>query len=114
MPRTDTDAKELDALDAISPTTHPGRDATSFRRIIAARKALAAAEAELHAAVDAARAAGDSWTVIGAALDTTRQAAFQRFGEETKKRSRSTRSTAGKGSSSSLGIAAQTGTRGLK
>ena len=30
----------------------------------------------------AAREAGDSWTVIGAALDTTRQAAFQRFGRD--------------------------------
>lgn len=28
--------------------------------------------------------AGDSWTVIGAALDTTRQAAFQRFGKTAK------------------------------
>jgi hypothetical protein len=31
-----------------------------------------------------AREAGDSWTVIGAALDTTRQAAFQRFGKPAK------------------------------
>ena len=56
------------------------RDAVHFRRIIAARKGVEDAEQELRAAVQAARDAGDSWTVIGAALDTTRQAAFQRFG----------------------------------
>ena len=67
-------------LDAIRPDTHPARDAPHFRRIIAARRAVDDAEAELRAAVAAARAAGDSWTVIGAALDTTRQAAYQRFG----------------------------------
>jgi len=79
MPKTIS--SELEALDAISPATHPGRDAATFRRIIAARKQLAEAEAELRAAVAAAREAGDSWAVIGAALDTTRQAAYQRFGQ---------------------------------
>ncbi len=67
-------------LDHIDPSTHPARDGASFRRILAARTALADAEEELHAAVHAAREAGDSWTVIGAALDITRQAAQQRFG----------------------------------
>jgi hypothetical protein len=71
---------EIDALDAITSATHPARDAVHFRRIIAARKAVLAAEDELRAAVVAARDAGDSWTIIGAALDTTRQAAYQRFG----------------------------------
>ena len=75
-PRTD----DLTGLDELDPTTHPARDATTFRRIIAARRAIEAADAELRAAVAAARDAGDSWTVIGAALDTTRQAAYQRFG----------------------------------
>jgi len=51
-----------------------------FRRILAARQAVSDAEQELRDAVQAARDAGDSWTIIGAALDTTRQAAFQRFG----------------------------------
>ena len=74
---TDREQAELDRLD---PATHPARDATAFRRILAARKAVDDADAELRAAVAAAREAGDSWTVIGAALDTTRQAAFQRFG----------------------------------
>lgn len=69
-------------LDALDPKTHPARDAIHFRRILAARRHLAQAERELHDAVKAAREAGDSWTVIGAALDTTRQAAFQRFGKD--------------------------------
>ncbi len=67
-------------LDAVDPSTHEGRDATHFRRIIAARQQVDEAENELRAAVRAAREAGDSWAVIGAALDTTRQAAYQRFG----------------------------------
>ena len=75
--KADHDRTGLDQLD---PATHPARDAANFRRIIAARQNLAAAEQELHAAVEAAREAGDSWSVIGAALDTTRQAAQQRFG----------------------------------
>lgn len=71
---------ELAALDGVDPTTHPGRDAQHFRRIIAARRAVEEADNELRAAVAAAREAGDSWTVIGAALDTSRQNAYQRFG----------------------------------
>jgi hypothetical protein len=65
----------IDSLDSADV-----RDAVHFRRIIAARRALAAAEDELRDAVAAARAAGDSWTIIGAALETSRQAAQQRFG----------------------------------
>ena len=75
--KADHDHTGLDQLDV---TTHPARDAGHFRRILAARQNLAAAEQELHDAVRAARNAGDSWTIIGAALDTTRQAAQQRFG----------------------------------
>ena len=74
---SDTSATGLDDID---PGSHEARDATHFRRIIAARQQIDAAEHELRAAVQAAREAGDSWTVIGAALDTTRQAAYQRFG----------------------------------
>ena len=77
--KTRSDSTGLDQLD---PTAHPARDAVHFRRILAARKAIADAEQELHDAVKAARDAGDSWTIIGAALDTTRQAAFQRFGRD--------------------------------
>lgn len=68
-------------LDGLDPSLHPAREAASFRRILAARAQLAAAERELRDAVRDAREAGDSWTVIGAVLDTTRQAAQQRFGE---------------------------------
>lgn len=68
-------------LDQLDPALSPARDATHFRNIIAARKRIAEAEAELREAVQAARDAGDSWTVIGAALDTTRQNAYQRFGK---------------------------------
>jgi 3-keto-L-gulonate-6-phosphate decarboxylase len=66
-------------LDAVSPESL--RDASHLRRIVAARKGLDAAERELRDAVAAARAAGDSWTAIGAALGTTKQAASQRFGK---------------------------------
>jgi hypothetical protein len=67
-------------LDDVDPATHPSRDARHFREIIAARQALAAAESGLQDAVAAAREAGDSWTVIGAAMGTTRQGAYRRFG----------------------------------
>lgn len=67
-------------LDQVDPANHPSRDAAHFRRILAARENLAAADQELRDAVRAAREAGDSWSIIGAALDTTRQAAQQRFG----------------------------------
>lgn len=81
-----TKRKNADAtgLDALSPSEVQSRDALHFRKIIAARKKVAEAEQELRDAVQAARDAGDSWTVIGAALDTTRQAAFQRFGKVAK------------------------------
>ena len=67
-------------LDSLDVVTNPARDAAPFRRILAARTALEEAAAELREAVQAARDAGDSWTVIGAALDVSRQAAQQRFG----------------------------------
>jgi hypothetical protein len=60
------------------------KGAVHLRNIITARKKVAEAEREFRNAVQAARDAGDSWTVIGAALDTTRQAAFQRFGKTAK------------------------------
>ena len=69
--------KDETGLDSVAPENL--RDATHFRRIIEARKGVESAEAELRDAVAAARAAGDSWTVIGAALGTSKQAAFQRF-----------------------------------
>ncbi|MEP9414402.1 hypothetical protein ABLE92_08640 [Gordonia sp. VNQ95] len=69
-------------LDELNPADHPARDARHIRRIIAAVENQRAADAELRAAVREAHAAGDSWTVIGAALGVSRQAAFQRFGRD--------------------------------
>lgn len=71
--------KDETGLDSVAPESL--RDASHFRRIIQARKGVEDADHELREAVAAARAAGDSWTVIGAALGTTKQAAYQRFGK---------------------------------
>jgi hypothetical protein len=62
------------------------RDATHFRRITKAKQNVEAADRDLRQAVAAARAAGDSWTVIGAALGTSKQAAFQRFSKDIESR----------------------------
>jgi hypothetical protein len=75
-------AYEIDVwLDSEPPNPADARDATHFRRIIGARQAADAAQDELRAAVQAAREAGDSWVMIGAALGTSRQAARQQFGD---------------------------------
>jgi hypothetical protein len=52
-----------------------------FERIVAADEAVNDAEADLSGAVAAARAAGDTWTAIGAALGISRQVAQRRFGK---------------------------------
>ncbi|MFT4219331.1 MAG: hypothetical protein QM611_02265 [Microbacterium sp.] len=75
--KTHDDATGLDELDV---ATHPARDATHVRAIIAASEDVSVAEATLRAAVRDARKAGDSWSMIGAALGVSRQAAQQRFG----------------------------------
>ncbi len=75
-------SQDESGLDTLDQTTTHARDAKHFRQIIAARKGVEDAERALRDAVRAAREAGDSWTVIGAALDTTRQAAYQRFGRD--------------------------------
>jgi hypothetical protein len=48
--------------------------------MVAARELSAASTEALQASVDAARSVGYSWKEIGDVLQTTRQAAFQRFG----------------------------------
>lgn len=68
-------------LHTVDPSTHSARDAVNSRRISDALANISDAEAELFAAVVAARAVGDSWTQIGAALGTSRQNAQQRFGK---------------------------------
>jgi len=73
-------ANDTTGLDDLDPAATPARDPTHFRNIRAARANVEKAETKLREAVDQARAAGDSWTIIGAALETTRQAAYQRFG----------------------------------
>ncbi|HET9876344.1 MAG TPA: hypothetical protein VFQ37_11340 [Mycobacterium sp.] len=77
-----------DWLDSVEPDAADARDASHIRRIIAAAEAVESAEVELHAAVAAARAAGDTWDAIGVALGTSRQAAYQRFGKATAAPSR--------------------------
>ncbi len=72
-----TKTKDQTGLDSVAPDAL--RDASHFRRIIEAKKGVEAADKELRAAVAAARAAGDSWTIVGAAMGTSKQAAFQRF-----------------------------------
>jgi hypothetical protein len=67
-------------LDQVDPATHSASDATHFREIAAAAKTLQEDERRLVDAVRRAREAGDSWTIIGAALGMTRQGAYQRFG----------------------------------
>jgi hypothetical protein len=47
-------------------------------RVMAAHSRVAEANADLRAAVRAAREAGDSWASIGAALDASRRSAVQR------------------------------------
>jgi hypothetical protein len=54
-------------------------DAAPLRRIVAAEEALGQARGQLDDAVRAAHEAGMSWTVIGAVLGISRQAARQRF-----------------------------------
>ena len=68
-------------LDQLDPDVTLPRDAQHLRRIRSARQGVEDADAKLRAAVSAARKAGDSWALIGMALETTRQAAFQRFGK---------------------------------
>jgi Protein of unknown function (DUF3887) len=53
---------------------------SSLVAVAAARALSTTAAAALQASVDHARAAGHSWKEIGDVLDTSRQAAFQRFG----------------------------------
>lgn len=63
---------------SISPESM--RDASRLRDIAEARQARDAAVERLAAAVAAAREAGDSWTMIGIALGTSKQNAFRKYG----------------------------------
>ena len=70
----------LTGLDTINPKTHPPLPGGPHNRMVAARQAAESAEAELRAAVAEAREAGYSWSMVAAALDVSRQAAWERFG----------------------------------
>ena len=78
-PKSDTDVEEW--LDKLNVDPSDARDARHMRRISGAATAVTAAQKELRAAVAAAREAGDTWAMIGVALGTSRQAAYQRFGQ---------------------------------
>ncbi|WP_134324747.1 hypothetical protein [Cumulibacter soli] len=80
-----TKTKDSTGLDRLDPATHPARDAKHFRAIIAANDNVETARRELADAVSAARDAGNSWTVIGAALGISRQAAQERFSKSARR-----------------------------
>jgi len=67
-------------LDALDLRQLPVDDPVDLRRIGRAKQAVHDAEAELRAAVAAARTSGRSWGHIGIVLGISKQAAQQRFG----------------------------------
>lgn len=79
MTRQPTAAAVHSAVSRLTAAMDPGAG-SPLAAVAAARDLSAAAAAALQASVDRARAAGRSWKEIGDALDTSRQAAFQRFG----------------------------------
>ncbi|HWL44113.1 MAG TPA: hypothetical protein VNQ73_14320 [Ilumatobacter sp.] len=78
MPKTQTRDDADDFIASIDPAAM--RDARHVCKIAHARRALEAAERDLQTAVDEARAAGDSWTMIGVALRTSKQNAHRKYG----------------------------------
>ena len=66
-------------FDSIDPESM--RDARHIREIAHARRALEASEKQLVDAIRAARTAGDSWTMIGIALRTSKQNAHRKYGK---------------------------------
>jgi hypothetical protein len=82
MTKSPTRASADADVDAFIASIRPDsmRDASRLREIAAARDARDAADARLTAAVASARAAGDSWTMIGLALRTSKQNAFRKYG----------------------------------
>ena len=68
-------------LDELDPASVDWKDASHFRAIRAANDVIDSGQRALVQAVIAARSAGDSWTIIGAALGVSKQAASERFGK---------------------------------
>jgi hypothetical protein len=86
MPRTREELEQATAdaeawLDQLDPGTTPAEDISDLRAVTDAMRAVAGAQADLEAAVLAARANGQSWGRIGIALGTSRQATRQRYEE---------------------------------
>lgn len=71
---------EIDAFfDTIDPTAL--RDGSFLRDVAAAHQQLRQAETALNDAVARSRAAGDSWSMIGLVLGTSKQNAHRKFGQ---------------------------------
>ena len=70
-------------LNTLDPATTPARDGRHLREIGRALTALEQSEIDLRDAVEAARAAGDSWEAIGLVLGTSRQGAHRKFAPRT-------------------------------
>lgn len=75
-----TEPGNNDFIDSIDPSTI--RDGSHRREIAAAKNAVESSQEQLRRAVRNARAAGDSWTMIGIALGTSKQNAYRKFGKE--------------------------------
>lgn len=84
MPKTlsykERAAQIADRLAKTAPDDRKWRDAVPLRRVRDAQQAREKAETKLRSEVDAARAAGFSWTAIAMMLGVTRQAAQQKYG----------------------------------
>ena len=78
----DADGDVENWLDKLDVDPAKARDGRYMRLISAAAQAVEHAQGELRAAVGAAREAGDTWAMIGLALGISRQAAYQRFGQD--------------------------------
>lgn len=76
---TESDADIDRFIDSIDPASM--RDAKHLRAIAHARVDLESSERRLIEAVRTARTAGDSWTMIGIALHTSKQNAHRKFGK---------------------------------
>lgn len=74
---TEHDHEIEDFIGSIDPATM--RDARNLRAVSAARIAVEQSELLLIESVRAARVAGDSWTMIGVALHTSKQNAHRKF-----------------------------------
>jgi hypothetical protein len=64
-------------IESIDPSTM--RDGVHLRAISAARQQVTDSETKLVDAIRDARTAGDSWTMIGIALHTSRQNAHRKY-----------------------------------